>query len=84
MQTEQRHMPPSSSDALKPRPPLLIAATMTVLIGVFYLLREHWGHVAGYWPYLLLLACPVMHLFHGHGRHSGHGAPADRPTATDR
>jgi Protein of unknown function (DUF2933) len=39
----------------------------------FFLLREHWGHVAGYWPYLLLLACPVMHLFHGHGGHAHHG-----------
>jgi Protein of unknown function (DUF2933) len=51
---------------------LWIAAAMTALIGAFILLREHWGHVAGYWPYLLLLACPVMHLFHGHGSHSGH------------
>jgi uncharacterized membrane protein YhhN len=52
-----------------------IAAAMTVLIGAFYLLREHWGHVAGYWPYLLLFACPIMHLFHSHGgrSHSGHG-----------
>ncbi|WP_142244372.1 DUF2933 domain-containing protein, partial [Klebsiella pneumoniae] len=23
------------------------------------LLREHWSHVAGYWPYLLLLVCPL-------------------------
>nr|WP_157264277.1 DUF2933 domain-containing protein [Azohydromonas aeria] len=48
---------------------------MLLLIGGFYLLREHWGHVAGLWPYLLLLACPLMHLFghgsHGHGHHHG-------------
>jgi hypothetical protein len=37
---------------------------------VFYILREHWGHVLGYAPYLILLACPLMHLFH---RHGGHG-----------
>ena len=36
-------------------------------IAAFALLREHWSHVAGYWPYLLLLLCPLMHLFHGHG-----------------
>lgn len=35
-------------------------------IAAFALLREHWSHVAGYWPYLLLLVCPLMHLFHGH------------------
>nr|WP_066342471.1 DUF2933 domain-containing protein [Azohydromonas lata] len=46
---------------------------MLLLIGGFYLLREHWGHVAGLWPYLLLLACPLMHLFHGHGGHGHHG-----------
>lgn len=55
---------------------------MTALIGAFYLLREHWSHVAGSWPYLLLLACPVMHLFHRHGgpSHPVHpGRSADRP-----
>ena len=86
MQMDHSH-PSSPQSAARPRrPPLLIAAAMTALIGVFYLLREHWGHVAGYWPYLLLLACPVMHLFHGHGGH-GHNAehdlPANRSTAKD-
>jgi len=53
--------------------PLLIAAAMLALIALFYLLREHWGHVMGAWPYLLLLACPAMHLFHHHGGHRHHG-----------
>lgn len=44
---------------------------MVVAIIGFYLLREHWSHVAGNWVYLLLLACPLMHLFHGHGGHGG-------------
>ncbi len=58
-----------------------IALLMIVLIVAFYLLREHWGHVSGLWPYLLLLACPLMHLFHGHGghaRHESHGS--DKPS----
>lgn len=55
------------------RKPLTVALLMVALIVVFYLLREHWGHVAGLWPYLLLLACPLMHLFHGHGGHGRHG-----------
>jgi hypothetical protein len=54
------------------RSPWTAALVMLGLIGGFYLLREHWGHVLGFWPYLLLLACPLMHLFHGHGGH-GHG-----------
>ena len=53
------------------RNPLTVALLMVVLIVVFDLLREHWGHVAGLWPYLLL-ACPLMHLFHGHGVHGHH------------
>ena len=66
--------------------PMLIAGTMTALIGAFYLLREHWNHVAGSWPYLLLLACPVMHLFHGHGGHDHAARPsrsADLPSTKD-
>lgn len=50
------------------------AVLMVALIAGFSLLREPWNHVAGSWPYLLLLACPLMHLFH---RHGGHGTHAD-------
>ena len=38
------------------------------LIIAFYFLREHWGHVLDVLPYLLLLACPLLHLF-GRGGH---------------
>ena len=41
---------------------------MLAVIVAFYLLREHWNHVAGNWVYVLLLACPLMHLF-GHRGH---------------
>ena len=39
-----------------------------------YLLWNHKGHVLAAAPYLLLLACPLMHLFghrHSHDRHNG-------------
>lgn len=78
----QQHL--SSSDARPPRRALMIAVLMTALIVAFFFLREHWGHVAGYWPYLLLLACPVIHLFHGHGGHGhddGQRTGADQPAA---
>ena len=29
----------------------------------------HWQHVLTYAPFLFILACPLMHLFHGHGSH---------------
>lgn len=35
----------------------------------FFLFTEHRAHVLGILPYLLLLACPLMHLFMHHGHH---------------
>jgi len=51
-----------------------------LLIGAFYVLREHTAHALGLLPYLLLLACPLMHLFmhHGHGSHGRRNGPDDR------
>jgi Protein of unknown function (DUF2933) len=43
------------------------------LVAGFFLITEHTAHVFGALPYLLLLACPLMHLFGHHGHH-GHGA----------
>lgn len=61
-----------------PRRPWGTALAMVGLIVAFFLVREHWAHLAGLWIYLLLLACPLMHLFHGHGGHGRHGAPFER------
>ena len=42
-------------------------------IAAFYLVTEHTAHLFGVLPYLLLLLCPLLHLFM-HGRHGkGHG-----------
>jgi len=43
------------------------------LIAGYFLVMEHQAHVFNALPYLLLLACPLLHLFHGHGGHGGHG-----------
>lgn len=39
----------------------------------FLLLSEHRAHTLGALPYLLILLCPLMHLFmhRGHGGHGG-------------
>ena len=66
-----------------PRTATVLALATAAVIAGFYLLREHWGHVLGYWPYLLLLACPLMHLMHGHGGHGGHGNHAQTPRRTN-
>lgn len=41
-------------------------------IAGYFLLTEHRAHVVPYLPFLLLLACPFMHLF----MHGGHGGAA--------
>lgn len=52
-----------------------IALAVFAVIAAFFLLTEHRAHVFGFLPYLLILACPLMHLFHGgHGGHGRHGA----------
>jgi hypothetical protein len=48
-----------------------------VLIAAYFLLTEHSAHIVQYLPYLLVLACPLIHLFHGHGSHGGHREPPD-------
>lgn len=51
------------------RRPAIIAAVSLAIVVAFYILREHWSHALGALPYVLLLACPLLHLFHGHGGH---------------
>lgn len=51
----------------------LMLLTALAAAAAFWLLQDHWGHLLGAAPYLLFLACPLMHLFmhHGHGSHHG-------------
>jgi len=44
-----------------------------LIVAGFFLLTEHTAHVFGGLPYLLILACPLMHFFHHHGGHGHHG-----------
>lgn len=52
------------------------------LIGavLYFLLTEHRAHFIYALPYLILLLCPVMHLFmhRGHGGHDAHDGHEDR------
>lgn len=40
-----------------------------LLVAAYFLLTEHRAHFIQYLPFLLVLACPLMHFFHGHGAH---------------
>jgi hypothetical protein len=51
-----------------------IALIGFLVIGGYFLVTEHRAHIATaipYLPFLLLLACPLMHIFM-HGGHGGH------------
>ena len=53
----------------------IVAIWLAAIVAV-YLLAEHFGHVFAALPYLLLLACPLMHVMmhrghQGHGKHGG-------------
>jgi hypothetical protein len=55
----------------------LVLAGFLAVAG-YFLVTEHTAHVMSALPWLLLLACPLMHLFmhHGHGGHQ-HGQGPD-------
>jgi hypothetical protein len=55
-----------------------LALGLFIIVGGFFLWTEHRAHLVGalpYWPYLIVLLCPLMHFFmhRGHGQsHDGH------------
>ena len=51
------------------------------LIAAYFLITEHRAHVFQYLPFLLVLACPLMHLFHGHGGRERDGTSSDTKKA---
>ncbi len=57
-------------------------------IAAFLLFSEHRAHALGALPWLLLAACPLMHVFmhggHGHGGHGGGGGSGAENTGEDR
>ena len=55
-----------------------LAAIVLIGIVVYYLLAEHRAHFFSALPFLILLLCPLMHVFmHGGHRHGGHGHGGD-------
>ena len=54
--------------------------------GGYFLLMQHWQHVVEFLPYIVLLLCPLMHLFMhgGHRGHSSHDAHQDHDCHHDQ
>lgn len=61
-----------------------LAFWVFTLIAAYFLVTEHKAHLVGFWgehrvhilgalPYLLVLLCPLMHLFMHGGGHGHHG-----------
>jgi hypothetical protein len=51
-----------------------IALCAFLAIAAVLLILEHRAHALQWLPVALLLACPLLHLFHDHGGDGGHGA----------
>ena len=66
----------------RPRPfriPFWLGFCLFAAIALFFLWEEHGAHILGALPYVLLLACPLLHLFMhrgGHGTGPGQGGHA--------
>ena len=52
-------------------------------VAVYFLLSEHRAHFLGALPWLLLAACPLMHVFM-HGGHGDHANGLDHRGASQR
>ena len=69
---DSKHQQHSGSDKVSRVTWVLIGF---IAIAAYFLITEHRAHLSGllyYLPFLLLLACPLMHLFM-HGGHGNHG-----------
>jgi hypothetical protein len=53
-----------------------MATVIAVAVLGFLVYTDHTAHLLGVVPYLLVLACPLMHIFMHRGHH--HGARHDR------
>ena len=55
-------------------------------VSTYFLLSEHRAHFLGVLPLLLLLSCPLMHVFmhHGHGAHGSRMVGHPRGDGDDR
>lgn len=67
------------------RSPYMIALLALGAMTGYFLWTEHRAHVSQWWPYALLLLCPLMHVFmhkghggHGGGTHSGGQGQGDK------
>jgi hypothetical protein len=56
------------------RSPTGIVTLCLLSVAGFLLLTDHTAHIFGVLPYLLIAACPLMHLFMHHGHSHSRGS----------
>ncbi len=71
-------MPSSNFSFATKGPMLLIYAAAAA-----FLLYWHWRHLLDALPFLVVLACPLMHLFMHHGHSHRHDARGGEPERRD-
>jgi hypothetical protein len=86
-QSQRRDTGPERSGFWQSRSTLALGGFL--LIAAFFLFSEHRAHALGILPFLLILACPLLHLFMhgghgGHGSHGGHDRDTQQPTSPDK
>ena len=62
------HAPPCATGTPWYRNPLWLGLGVVGVLAVVLVASRHLGRAAGYWPYLLLLTCPLMYLFNCQGK----------------
>ena len=61
-----------------------LAALGLIVAASYFLLMEHRQHVWQYLPFLILLACPLMHIFmHGGHNNGDHGSKKEGESDQD-
>lgn len=87
MHDHAEHEPRPSESKSFWRTPLGWAFLGFAAIAGFFLVTEHAAHTIAFLPWLLLLACPLMHIFmhrgHGHGGHRHDHGKAENSGARD-
>jgi hypothetical protein len=55
-----------------------------IVVAGYFLITEHAAHLFSILPWLLIAACPLMHLFMHHGGHGGRDHHASGPGPEDK
>ena len=86
--THSHHQPPASASGSFWTSRAFLVFLGFAAIALVLMWEGHKAHILGVLPYLLLLACPLMHVFmhggHGHRGHHDGRAPSGDSASSER